>query len=254
MVRKKDYLIAANWKMHKTVNESIDFVRELDNMIEANNKVEIVIFPPFTSVYTLKGISNKMKIGAQNIFFEEKGAFTGEISTVMLNNIAEYILVGHSERRQLFDESDSDINKKIKLALKYDFTPILCVGETLEEREKGETFAKIEKQLADDFSEITKTDVERTVIAYEPIWAIGTGRNASPEQAEEVHSFIRSILKNRVENPDNMPIIYGGSVKPENSRDLLTQKNINGVLVGGASLNVTSFFAIIENSFKLANI
>ncbi|MCX6580784.1 MAG: triose-phosphate isomerase [Candidatus Aminicenantes bacterium] len=254
----KDYIIAGNWKMFKTAAESISFIQQLDQKLDAagpypEERIEVVVFPPFTSLYAVKEVSPRIKTGAQNFYFEEQGAYTGEISPLMLENIVDYVLIGHSERRQLFHESDENINKKIKVALVHRFTPVLCIGETLEERESGETFARIEAQLAKDLAGLTPGEAARVVIAYEPIWAIGTGRNASPEQAQEVHAFIRKILQEKTGAPGAMRILYGGSVKPENSFAILSQNDINGVLVGGASLKIDAFSVIIADSVKLLN-
>lgn len=253
---KKEYIIAGNWKMFKTVEESVDFVSGLHEKLAdlpANDAVEILVCPPFTSLYPVKGISPRIKIGAQNIHFEENGAFTGEISPLMLENLVDYVLIGHSERRVIFNEKDEDLNKKVKSALKHGLTPVLCVGESLEEREAGNTFAKIENQLDKGLDGLTPDDILEVVIAYEPIWAIGTGKNATPDQAQDVHAFIREILKKKIDSPETVRILYGGSVKPQNSFDLLSQNDINGVLVGGASLKIDDFFAIIQTSLKLAN-
>lgn len=253
------YIIAGNWKMHKTVEESLDFVKTLDNKIAGNpeyaqdNRVEIVVFPPFTSIHALKGISARIKTGSQNIFYEEKGAFTGEISPLMLQNLVTYTLIGHSERRHVFGETDSNLNKKVKTAFKYGFTPMLCIGETLTEREEGNTFTKVKEQIDLDLAGISREEINKMAIAYEPVWAIGTGRNATPEQAQEVHAYIRNLLKERTDSFRDIPLLYGGSVKPENSLDLLSQKDINGVLIGGASLQVDPFFAIICSSYKLVD-
>ncbi len=254
----KGTIIAGNWKMFKTVEESISFVNELHETIEADShfpgdKIEILVFPSFISLYAVKDLSHRIKIGSQNIHFEEQGAFTGEISPMMMENIVDYVLIGHSERRELFYESDENINKKIKAALSHCFTPALCIGETLEEREAGKTFSRIEEQLDRDLAGLKSREVKKIVFAYEPIWAIGTGKTATPEQAQEVHAFIRKILKEKTDSPQNLRILYGGSVKPENSYDILSQNDINGVLVGGASLKVDSFFAIIKNSVKLVH-
>jgi len=252
----KDYIIAGNWKMFKTVEESIAFVTQLHQKLEAyadfpGDNVEVLVFPPFTSLYAVKGLSSHVKTGAQNIHFEEQGAFTGEISPLMLEDIVDYVLIGHSERRELFHETDENIRKKIKTVLAHGFTPLLCIGETLEEREAGNTFSKIQGQLDKDLDGLSAGEVQKVVIAYEPIWAIGTGRTASPEQAQEVHAFIRKILKDKTGTPETVRILYGGSVKPENSTAILSQNDINGVLIGGASLKVESFFDIIANSMKL---
>lgn len=248
---EKEYTIAGNWKMNKTVGESVEFFKELDRKIISNEKIEILIFPPFTSLHPVNGISRKIKTGSQNIHFEDNGAFTGEISPLMLKNIVDYVLIGHSERREIFNEDDSLINKKIHTALKYGFKPVLCIGETLEERESGQTFTKISKQINKDLEGLVEEKIKKIIIAYEPIWAIGTGKTATPEQAQEVHHYIRNVLKEMVANPGEIPILYGGSVKPENSHELLSQIDINGVLVGGASLKIDPFFDIIKSSYQL---
>jgi triosephosphate isomerase len=254
----KETIIAGNWKMFKTVEESISFINELHETIEADShfpgdKIEIVVFPSFISLYPVKDLSSRIKIGSQNLHFEGQGAFTGEISPMMLENIVDYVLIGHSERRELFYESDVTINKKVKTALSHRLVPVLCIGETLEEREAGKTFSRIEEQLDKDLAGLSSEELKTLVIAYEPIWAIGTGRTATPEQVQEVHAFIRKILKEKMDAPQTLRILYGGSVKPENSSDILSQNDINGVLVGGASLKVDSFFAIIKNSVKLVH-
>lgn len=253
---EKEYIIAGNWKMFKTVAESVDFVKTLNEKMAAlplDGTVETLVFPPFTSLYAVKGISTRIKTGAQNLHFEQNGAFTGEISPLMLENLVDYVLIGHSERREIFKEKDEDINKKVKTALKHGFTPVLCIGESLEEREAGKTFSKVEDQLNKDLEGLNPGEIDKVVIAYEPIWAIGTGKNAAPEQAQEVHEFIREILQKKAGSPETTQILYGGSVKPANSYELLRQKDINGVLVGGASLKVDDFFGIIQDSYKLAN-
>jgi triosephosphate isomerase (TIM) len=258
----KEFIIAGNWKMHKTVEESVEFMNTLHEKIgslpQTSDAVKILVFPPFTSLYPVKGLSNRIKTGAQNLHFEEKGAFTGEISPLMLENLVDYALIGHSERREIFKEKDEDINKKIKTALKHGLSPVLCIGETLEERENGKTFFKLENQLDADLGGLNADEIKKIVIAYEPIWAIGTGKNATPEIAEEVHAFIRKFLKEKFLEPAGAKgsktplILYGGSVNPKNSYDLLSQKNINGALIGGSSLKVDDFFAIIVHSYKLA--
>lgn len=250
--KQSDYIIAGNWKMNKTVNDSIDFVVELDKRVDKTPRVEILVFPPFTSLYPLKGISDKIKIGAQNIFYEEKGAYTGEISAIILENLVEFVLIGHSERRQIFNESDIEINRKVRRALDYGFRVVLCVGETLDEREGKKTLPKIKMQIEKNLEGVDERKLGNLIIAYEPIWAIGTGKTATPEQAQDVHAFIRETLKKYVGDSQYISILYGGSVKPENSQEILSQIDINGVLVGGASLNVDSFFDIIKSSIKLS--
>ncbi len=255
---KREYIVAGNWKMYKTVKESIDFVENLEEKIfglPRNEAVEILVFPPFTSLYAITGKSSKIKTGAQNFHYEEKGAFTGEISPLMLAGLVDYVLIGHSERRQIFKETDEDINKKIKTALKHGFHPVLCIGETLEEREAGKTLSTIQTQLDQDLEGLSTGEIEKLAIAYEPVWAIGTGKTASPQQAEEAHAFIREILKKKIDSPGaakDARILYGGSVKPDNSYELLSQPDVNGALIGGASLKIDEFFAIIKDAYKLA--
>ena len=246
----KEYLIAGNWKMFKTVAESREFVLALAKEFTAAPGLEVAVFPPFTALAATHGLEAKIKIGAQNMFFEEKGAFTGEISPLMLQELADFVLVGHSERREIFAESDEDVNKKLKAAMKFNLPPVLCVGETLPEREAGETLSKIKRQLEKGLQGVAGVDMGKITVAYEPIWAIGTGRNATPGQAQEVHHFIRQTLREMAPGI-KIKILYGGSVKPENSFELLSQEDISGVLVGGASLKVDQFSAIIQNGLKL---
>ena len=249
----KEYLIAGNWKMFKTVAESRDFVQALAKEFAAVRGLEVAVFPPFTSLAATHGLDPKIKVGAQNMFFEEQGAFTGEISPRMLQGIADFVLVGHSERREIFNESDEEVNKKLHAALKFNLPPLLCIGETLPEREAGKTLAKVRTQLEKALQGVTGAEMEKITVAYEPIWAIGTGRNATPQQAQEVHHFIRETLQEMA--PERkIKILYGGSVKPENSLELLSQEDISGVLVGGASLKVDQFSAIIQNGLKLLNV
>jgi triosephosphate isomerase (TIM) len=226
-------LIVANWKMNMDVKSSVSFIDKFKPLIK-NSKADIVICPPFTLLNTVNEMikNTSIKLGAQDIHFEEEGAFTGEVSASMLKDFCEYVITGHSERRHFFNETDELINKKIKTALENNLKPILCIGETLEQRENNKTMKIIENQLKTCLKNIK----EAVVIAYEPVWAIGTGKNATPGQAEEVHKFIRSLYDVR--------IIYGGSMKPENSKELLSMPNIDGGLVGGASLDAKSFAEI----------
>ena len=238
-------LIAANWKMNKDIKGAVSFISEFKVLIKNIKNVEIVICPPFTSLHEAQKLikNTKIKLGAQNMHFEKEGAFTGEISPLMLKSIVEYIILGHSERRQYFNDSDVLINKKIKSALENKLKPILCIGETLEQRNNNETMETIKNQLMNCVKNISNEEMKNIVIAYEPIWAIGTGKNATPEQAEEVHKFIRGLLTD-IHNKNiskNIRIIYGGSVKPNNIEELMAMKNINGALVGGASLDAKSF-------------
>ncbi|NWF52733.1 MAG: triose-phosphate isomerase [Nitrospirae bacterium] len=239
--------IAANWKMNKTVSETQDFLSAFIPEVKEVKDVDIVIAPPFTSLaVAAEELSNtNIKLAAQNVFYEEKGAYTGEVSPLMLIDIGcKYVIVGHSERRQYFHETDEIVNRKVRAAKKAGLGVILCVGEDLEERETGKTFSVLEKGVDKGLSE---TDYEGIVIAYEPIWAIGTGRTATPEQAQEAHEFIRERLRlNYGKKADSICIIYGGSVTPDNIDSLMACKDLDGVLVGGASLKVESFVRIVR--------
>jgi triosephosphate isomerase len=248
----KEYLIAGNWKMYKNADQSREFIHELAQSFVPVTGLEVAVFPPFTALAGLRGLDAKIKIGAQNMFYEEKGAFTGEISPLMLQGLVDYVLIGHSERREIFKENDGDVNKKVRAALQFKLLPVLCVGETLQEREAGKTMAKIKNQLEKALQGIENREIDKIVVAYEPIWAIGTGRNATPAQAQEVHHFIKGVWQDMAP-ARNLKILYGGSVKPENSLELLAQEDISGVLVGGASLKVDQFSAIIHNCVQLLN-
>lgn len=234
--------------MNKSVDESIDFMKELDQSFRPKEGIEVIVFPPFVSLFAIKGISSNIRIGSQNLYHEASGAYTGEISPLMLRDVAEYVLIGHSERRHIFGETDGIVNKKTKAALIHRLKPVVCIGETLEEREAGQTLEKIEDQIEKSLGDIEETDLMKLIIAYEPVWAIGTGLNATPQQAQEVHAFIRKILGGKVSTPNDIPVIYGGSVKPENSGTILSQTDIDGVLVGGAALKVDSFSGIIASA------
>jgi triosephosphate isomerase len=243
--------IAGNWKMNKTIKEALDLVRQLKVSLPNIEGVEVALAPPFTALYAvsqeLKGSS--IRLAAQNLFYEEKGAFTGEVSPLMLKEIGcQYVIIGHSERRQFFGETDETVNRRIKAALGQDLKPIFCVGETLKEREEGKTFSVIQRQLEGGLRGIGLQEVKNIVIAYEPVWAIGTGKTASPEQAEEVHRFIRERLATLYsrEIAERIQIQYGGSVTPENIKGLMNQENIDGALVGGASLKPETFSKIVR--------
>ncbi len=248
-------VIAANWKMHKTTGETRDFITQFVPLVEDVQDVEIVIAPPFTSLAVaakfLKG--SNVKLAAQNLFWEEKGAFTGEISPIMLRDVeCEYVIVGHSERRQYFGETDETVNKRVRAAHQAGLKVILCIGETLEERESGKTFDVLKTQLSGGLKEIDAPDM--LVIAYEPVWAIGTGKTATPEQAQEAHQFIREQLSGiyGAQEAQKIRILYGGSVKPENVASLMSQEDVDGGLVGGASLKPDSFAEIVKNAIKEA--
>lgn len=247
-------VIAGNWKMNNDLNESKDLIsRLLGGLKNLNSTCDVVICPPFTSLSEASSMikGSKIKLGAQNIHEEENGAFTGEVSAKMLLSAGcEYVIIGHSERRSIYKESDELINKKIKQAIKNNLKTIFCVGELLEEREKNITEQVIKSQILKGLQDFSLDDLKDLIIAYEPVWAIGTGKTATPQQAEEVHLFIRKLLTNNYssEFAENLRILYGGSVKPDNSKDLLSQKNIDGALVGGACLNADSFINIIKSA------
>lgn len=245
----KKKLIAGNWKMYKTPSESINFVKDLLGKMGDYQDREVLICPPYTSLYPVSEIvkGTSLFLGAQNIFYEDEGAFTGEISPGMLKDIGvTFVICGHSERRNIFGETDDIINRKIGKVVEYGMMPILCIGEKLEEREKGRTFEVIKKQLENSLKNFK--NIDKLTIAYEPVWAIGTGKNATPQQAEEVHTFIREWISKKYGEDAGISIriLYGGSVKPENIDDLMKEKNIDGALVGGASLDVDKFVRIIE--------
>ena len=249
-------IIGGNWKMNRgTPKESKKMLESLILLVKGIKSVDIVICAPFTVLTTIYEIlkNTNIKIGAQNMHFEEKGAYTGEISPTFLKDIGvEYVILGHSERRDIFNESDALINKKLKKALSMDLKPIVCIGEHLEEKEAGKTNDIIKYQINETFKNLTKEEILKTVIAYEPIWAIGTGKTATPEQAEEIHIFIRELLIRKFdkETANSIRIQYGGSIKPDNAEDLFNKRNIDGGLVGGASLESDSLFQIIKAADK----
>uniref|UniRef100_A0A7V2ZMM4 Triosephosphate isomerase n=1 Tax=Ignavibacterium album TaxID=591197 RepID=A0A7V2ZMM4_9BACT len=249
-MRKK--IIAGNWKMNNDLQQSISLIEELKSKLQNKTlNCEVIICPPFTSLTEAKKLieGSVIKLGAQNMYYEDSGAFTGEISAAMLKSVGcEYVILGHSERRTIFGERDEMINKKIRKAISEKLKPIFCVGETLEEREKDVTEKVIKKQIEKGLKDITPDEILDVIIAYEPVWAIGTGKTATPQQAQEVHHFIRKLLANMYSKDfaNLITIQYGGSVKPENARELLSQKDIDGALVGGACLKADSFIGIIE--------
>jgi triosephosphate isomerase len=248
-MRKK--ILAANWKMNLTHSEAKSYFETFLSEIGQVNDVEVVIIPPFTAIPALVLASEKMpaiRVGAQNMHWEKSGAFTGEVSATMLRaHYVKYVIVGHSERRMLFGETDEIVNRKTKAALEAGLRPILCVGETLQERDSNLIEEVLRKQISEGLEGVVQKDQPEIVMAYEPIWAIGTGRSASPAEAEQAHAFIRSVLSELCGAPtaDRIRIQYGGSVKPENAEDLMRQRNIDGALVGGASLDPRSFARII---------
>jgi len=242
-------VIAANWKMHKTISESARFVEEFLPKVESLRGVEIIICPPFTALARTAAAlaGSRVDLGAQNMYKEEKGAFTGEVSGPMLKDIGcTYVILGHSERRHIFGESDELVGEKVRAAFGYGLTPILCVGETLEEREAGQTDAVNERQLVAGTTGLTAEQVSRIIIAYEPVWAIGTGKNCNPADAQATIAAIRQVVARKFgdEAAAAVRIQYGGSVKPGNISEYMAQPDIDGALVGGASLDPTSFAAI----------
>jgi triosephosphate isomerase len=245
--------IAANWKMFKTIAETRAFFGEFRPLVEGLSGVEIVVAPPFTALAAAADATRHSNIGiaAQDMYWEGEGAFTGEVSTGMIKDAgAGYVIIGHSERRRLFGETDETVNRKLAAALAADLTPIVCIGETLEERDGGQTLNVLDRQIEAGLNGLTSTQVAGLVIAYEPVWAIGTGRNATPAQAGEAHAHIRARLREwfSPQAADLCHILYGGSVKPGNIRELIALPDVDGALVGGASLDPKGFFEIVAGS------
>jgi len=245
-------IIGGNWKMNKGLpSEAADMLKKLIPLVKNIKNVDIVITPPYTALIPVIELTKNtnIMIGAQNMYFEEKGAFTGEISPIFLKELGcSYVILGHSERRNILKETDEIVNKKLKKALNFNLNPIVCIGEHLNERETNKTKEFIEKQFRLSFKDLSDEELRKTVIAYEPIWAIGTGRTATPEQAEEIHIFIRELIT-KVYNSKTAKAVriqYGGSIKASNAKDIFKKENIDGGLVGGASLQAESFSAIIE--------
>lgn len=251
--------VAGNWKMNTDMKRAKELAAAVLSGMPRTDKIEIGLCPPFVYLdavfQVIKGSS--IKLGAQDVYIEREGAFTGEISAYMLRDVGcEYVIIGHSERRHIIGEGDELINKKLKAAVGAGLRPILCVGEKLEQRERGITEKVVEEQLEGGLADLDSKGIEGLVIAYEPVWAIGTGHNATAEQAEEVHRFIRSWLEGRFgrELAESIRIQYGGSVKPENAYELMSQPNVDGALVGGASLKAESFLGIIKETLRAKNI
>ena len=244
-------IIAGNWKMFKTRDEAINFILQVNNKVPSIDQVDSVICAQFTVLRCLvKRQLENLRIGAQNMHFADEGAYTGEVSGLMLKSIGvSYVIIGHSERRAMFNETDESINKKLHKAFEVELTPILCVGESLDEREGGLTEKKLESQLVKDLEGLTKEQVANMVIAYEPIWAIGTGRTATSQVADETCGFVRSVVAKLYDQAtaDAIRIQYGGSVKTSNIDELMSMPNIDGALVGGASLKIDSFEELLTN-------
>lgn len=243
-------IIMGNWKMHFTIEETEEFLNSLLPKVK-NAKTEVVVCPPFTSLALSSNIlkGSNVKLGAQNVHFEEKGAFTGEISPNMLKNLGvSYIIIGHSERRMYFGETDETVNKKIHMCLKHKFNPVLCVGESLEEKESNNMEKVLTRQIEKAFFNISEEDSKKVVIAYEPIWAIGTGKTATSSDADNIISFIRKVISGiyNKEVSENIVMLYGGSVKPNTIKEQMSMENIDGALVGGASIVVEDFERIVN--------
>lgn len=244
-------LIAGNWKMFKTCNEAVDAAKQLVNLVSDVENIDIMIAPPFTALPIVSEVirDTRIDLGAQNLFWEKEGAFTGEISAPMLISAGcQYVIVGHSERRQYFGETDETVNRKIKAASTTGLIPILCVGETETQRDDQKTFSVLDKQVTKGLEGLTLDEHHSLVIAYEPVWAIGTGKTATPDQVQEVHAFLRDLLEKQFGNmhANATRILYGGSVKPDNASELMALPDIDGALVGGASLKPDSFAKIIH--------
>jgi len=245
--------IAGNWKMFKTVQEAVVFAKELRSRVKDVNDVEIVVAPPFPAI---NGVAEALRnanvgVGAQNMYWEREGAFTGEVSGPMVKEAgAEYVIIGHSERRRLFGETDVIVNRKISAAIAVGLTPIVCIGETLEERERGDTLTVLDRQIKDGLDQLTGAQVAELVVAYEPVWAIGTGRTATSAQAQEAHLHVRTRLRQWFggDAAEQCHVIYGGSVKPDNIAELIREPDVDGALVGGASLEVKTFTDIVVRS------
>lgn len=239
--------LAANWKMNKTVEETQAFLNEFIPLVQDVRDEDIVIAPPFTSLHTASSMlkNTNIHLSSQNVFYEDKGAYTGEVSPEMLTGLGcTYVIVGHSERRQYFKETDEILNKKTKAALKHKLKVIFCIGESLEEREAGKTFDVLKRELEEGLKDIPADDL---VVAYEPIWAIGTGKTATTEQAQETHKYIRERLASLYGSKSNeIRILYGGSVTPDNIEALMKCEDVDGALVGGASLKADSFSRIVK--------
>src|SRR3954452_7384664 len=246
-------LIAGNWKMFKTVHEAVVSVKELRFLVKDVTDVEIVVAPPFTAIHAVVEAARNSNIGvaAQDMHWEREGAFTGEVSAAMIAEAgAEYVIIGHSERRRLFGETDVIVNRKTAAAITAGLTPIVCVGETLEERDRNETLAILDRQIKDGLDKVTGEQLSEVVVAYEPVWAIGTGKTATAAQAGEAHAHIRTRLRQWFggDAAEKCRVIYGGSVKPGNIRELIAEPDVDGALVGGASLDLRSFTAIVLGS------
>ncbi|MGE0447817.1 MAG: triose-phosphate isomerase [Vicinamibacterales bacterium] len=246
-------IIAGNWKMYKTVDEAVKYVKEFRALVKDVSNVEIVLAPTFTAVHAASEAARNSNVGiaGQDLYWEREGAFTGEISAAMLREAgAEYVIIGHSERRTLFGETDATVNRKTMAAFAGGLTPIVCIGETLDQRDRNETLDVLDRQIRQGLDGVSADQLAQLVLAYEPVWAIGTGRNATPDQAQDAHAHIRARLRQWFgpEAADQCHVIYGGSVKPENIGALAAQPDVDGALVGGASLDVRAFTDVVLKS------
>ncbi len=244
-------LIAGNWKMYKTCSEAVETAGQLAKLVATATDIDIMIAPPFTALAPVADVikGTRVALGAQNLFWETEGAFTGEISPAMLVSTGcKYVIIGHSERRQHFGEIDNTVNKKIQAAIQHNLIPILCVGETEKERESNETFSVLDRQVKKGLEVFSENDLKTLIIAYEPVWAIGTGKTATKDQAQEAHRFLRTLLEKSFSGTfsESTRILYGGSVKPNNISELMAMPDIDGALVGGASLDAKTFSEIIH--------
>ena len=251
----RKYLIAGNWKMNTTASETDDLISEINSLVGQQTQVQVCICPPFTSLQ--KGSSlveqTEVLLGAQNMSAEPSGAFTGEISAEMLRDLyVNFVILGHSERRQYFGETNKSINLKVLAAVQNNLKPIYCIGETLEERESGKTLEVVKTQVNEGLANFPLSEVDNLVLAYEPVWAIGTGKTATDEMAQEVHAYVRGLLVDLFGDAagSGVRILYGGSMKPENASGLLSQPDVDGGLIGGASLNAKSFCAIVDSAIN----
>jgi len=244
-------LIAGNWKMFKTSSEAVETAGQLVKLVAMTTDIDVMIAPPFTALAQVSNVvrGSCVSLGAQNLFWEAQGAFTGAISPAMLVSAGcKYVIIGHSERRQYFNETDETVNKRIKAAFDNDLIPVMCVGESEKERESKNTFSVLDKQAKKGLEDFSADNLKRLVIAYEPVWAIGTGKTATSEQAQEVHRFLRSVLEKSFGNmlAKSIRILYGGSVKPNNIAELMAMPDVDGALVGGASLDPETFSKIVH--------
>jgi triosephosphate isomerase len=252
-------VFAANWKMHKTVHDTVAFLRDLGALARSADRAEVIVAPPFTALAAAAEAARNtnISIAAQDLYFEREGAFTGEISATMVRDSgATHVIVGHSERRRLFGDTDEWVNRKTRAALAAELTPIVCIGETLDERERGDMLTVLDRQIRAGLDGLSADQIALSLVAYEPVWAIGTGKNATPAEADEAHRHIRGRLRQWFSGTaaDRCRILYGGSVKPENIRDLIGLPDVDGALIGGASLEVRSFAEIISRGTLPANL